>query len=298
MTNEELKNRIDNKTLDDNVLILKYYDNKFICNQYIDAIASLKNREKKYIQSIEEIPEDNDFFGVEDNSLYVIDVDKFTEYPDDSYKNLIIVTKSVPDNLTIDYIDMCKIENWQIEAYVQYRLKGLGEREINWLCQVCKYDIYRLDMECRKIEMFPEGSQRLIFTELNMDNGYSDLSDQNIFNFTNAIIKKEYDVIGSLIPEIDSADLEPLGVVTILLNKFKQMVEFLMNPNATPQSVKMTEKQFYFLKNHPDKYSAFNVNEILKNIEFLSEIDYKIKSGNLELTREELLAYIVSHVLS
>ena len=59
----------------------------------------------------------------------------------------------------------------------------------------------------------------------------------------------------------------------------------------------LIQKQFYFLKNHPDKYSAFNVNEILKNIEFLSEIDYKIKSGNLELTREELLAYIVSHVL-
>lgn len=293
----QLKQKIVSNTLSDDILVLKYPDNKFLCNQYIDIICKNKNLKKVYINSLLDLPEEDDFFGLTADSLYVLDVEKLTEYPSNNLKNVVILTKVLPDNLEVDYVDMSKLINWQMEDYVAVMVPGLDVKECEWLCKICKYDIYRIDQECRKLKLFPEGAQKSIFNEINHENGYSDLTDQNIFNFTNAIILKELDVVGSLIPDLESADLEPLGCVTILLKKFRQMTEFLLNPKATPKSVNMSEKQFHYLRNHPEKYSAFNEKEILKNIEFLSEIDYKIKSGNLELNREQLLAYITTKVL-
>lgn len=297
MTNEQLKNKIESKTLDDSVLIMVYKECKFICNTYIDAICKYKNLEKQYINSINDIPDDNDFYEGSDNVLYILDVEKLQEYPTDQ-KNLIIITKSVPDNLDVDYVEMVEASNDHIISYVSMRLKGLSQDMVNWLCKICKYDVYRLDQECKKLEQFPEGSQQQMFMLMNQDNAYSDLSENNIFNFTNAIMKKEMETIGSLIPELDAADLEPLGCVTILLNKFKKMVDFLLNPKATAASCGMTDKQFWFLKKHPENYSVFSADKVIKNIEFLSNLDYQIKSGNLDLSREQLLSYIVVNVLA
>ncbi len=296
---QDLKKLIENKntSFPDNVLILKYKDNKFICNQYINAICEKRNLEKVYIDSIYDVS-DNSLFEDEPHYLYILDVEKLAEHPTAEDKNIIILCKSLPNDLEIDYVDMTEILPWHIESFAKLRLKGLDEKQINWLCQICKYDIFRIDQECKKLESFPEATQKVIFEQINEENGYSDLSDQNIFNFTNAIIKQEMNVVASLIPELESADLEPLGCVTILLKKFQEMTNFFLNPKATPASLKMSEKQFYFLKSHPEKYSTYPIAKILDNIEFLSNIDYQIKTGNLELTREQLLSYVVVNVLS
>ena len=107
-------------------VILKYSDNKFLCNQYVDEICKNKNLNKVYITTIEDAIED--YFGNND-TLYVIDVENFKEYPTEDYKNLVIICKSVPENLTIDFTDMTKLLNWQIEDYVKYRVPGLEENE-------------------------------------------------------------------------------------------------------------------------------------------------------------------------
>lgn len=298
MTNEKLKQAIESKTLDDSIIILLYKNDvaKYIANTYINEICKYKNLEKQYINSITQIPSDNDFLMDSDNVLYVLEVEKLTEYPMDE-KNLVIVTKSVPSDIQVDYVEMIEPTTNHILSYVSNRLKGLSEDIIKWLCNVCKYDINRLDNECKKLEKFPAASQNQIFMLMNQDNAYSDLSENNIFNFTNAVLDKKYDLIGELIQELDTADIEPLACVTILLNQFKKKIEFLLNPKATAQSCGMTDKQFYFLKKHPEKYSPFTSDEMIRNIEFLSNIDYQIKSGNLDLSREQLLSYITINVL-
>ena len=44
-----LKQKIIDKTVTDDIIILKYVDNKFLCKQYIDTIAEIRNMEKVYI---------------------------------------------------------------------------------------------------------------------------------------------------------------------------------------------------------------------------------------------------------
>ena len=287
-----LKDKINNNSLNDDIIIFKYVDNKFLCNQYIDTIAKLRNLEKVYINSIYEAEEDA--FGM-NNNLYVIDIDEFKEYPDSSFKNLIIMCKKLPDNLEIDYIDVAKPVNWQIEDFVKYRLKGLDENNVLWLCQICNYDIYRLDSECKKLEIFPQASQQQIFKRLKDDNGYSDLTDLNIFNFTDSLILHDMQKVVSMIKEMELIDIEPLAVVTILLKKFKQLLAVKTNNQSYIKELKMSDKQVWFLKNN--QASKFTENKLINNIEFLTSIDYKLKSGNLDLSRDNLLSYITCNLL-
>jgi len=287
-----LKQKIKDKTLNDDLIIFKYADNKFLCKQYIDTISEIRNKEKVYVNSIYEAEEDA--FGVDD-SLYIIDVEELKEYPDSSFKNLIIMCKKLPDNLEVDYIDVAKPVNWQIEDFVKYRLKGLDDNTILWLCQICGYDIYRLDQECKKIEAFPVGSQKEIFRQINADNGYCDLTDLNIFNFTDALILHDMQKVISMMKEMELIDIEPLAVVTILLKKFKQLLAVKTNNQSYIKELKMSDKQVWYLRSN--QASKFTENKLISNIEFLTGIDYKIKSGNLDLSRDNLLSYITCNLI-
>ena len=288
---KELKNKIITNTVGDDLIILKYSDNKFLCNQYIDSICKLRGRDKAYVDSIDESIED----FIPTNNLYVLDVEELTEYPNEYYKNLIIMCKTLPNNLEVDYVDVTKPVNWQIEDYVKYRLSGLDEKEVVWLCQVCKYDIYRLDQECKKLEIFPPASQKQVFMQINADNGYSDLTDLNIFNFTEALINKDFASMCSMLPDMEIIDIEPLAVVTILIKKFKQILALQTNNQSYIKDLKMSDKQIWFLKKN--QCGKFSDKKLINNIEFLTGIDYEIKSGNLDLSRSNLLSYIVCKVL-
>ena len=177
---KELKTRIVANSLKDSVLIFKYQDNKFLCYHYIDHICKNKNLEKIYINSLNDINNKDDLFESESKYLYILDVEKLTEDVDPELTNVIIVCKTLPDNLSVDYIDITKLVSWQIEDFVKMRLPGLDEKETKWLCEVSKYDIYRLDNECAKLEIFSAPKQKLLFKQINQDNGYVDLGENLI----------------------------------------------------------------------------------------------------------------------
>jgi len=288
-----LKEKIIKNTLDDSLIIFKYVDNKFLCKQYINTIASLRNMEKVYINSIEEAVDD--FLGLDNSSLFILDVEELKEYPTNDIKNLIIMCKKLPDNLEIDYIDVAKPVNWQIEDYVKYRLKGLDENSILWLCQICNYDIFRLNSECKKLELFPTGSQKEIFKQLKEDNVYSDLTDLNIFNFTDSLILHDMPKVIGMMKQMELIDIEPLAVVTILLKKFKQLLAVKTNNQQYIKNLNMSSKQVWFLKNN--QVNRFTENKLISNIEFLTGIDYQLKCGNLDLSRDNLLSYITCNLI-
>ena len=277
---KELKKRIVDNTLDDTVLILKYQDNKYLCYHYIDNICKNKGLQKAYIDSLSEINNKDNLFEEESKYLYVLDVEKLTENVDPELKNVIIVCKEVPDNLTIDYIDITKLVSWQIEDYVKLRLPGLDDKERKWLCEVCKYDIYRLDNECIKLEIFNTAGQKMIFKEINQENGYVDLNPLTIFNFTNALLKKDYNSLKMILSDLENIDVEATGVVTIMIKQLKNIIDVQLNPKNTAATLGVTPKQFNFIKYNVGK---FKDSQLINMFEFLTDIDYRLKTGQLTL---------------
>ena len=55
-----LKKAIEEKTLSDSPIILRYEDNDFLCKQYVNAICRNKKLDKFNISSIEEVLEAQD----------------------------------------------------------------------------------------------------------------------------------------------------------------------------------------------------------------------------------------------
>lgn len=306
----ELKNKIENNTLDDAILIFKYnkVDFEFLCEHYVNEIAKVKKLEKIYISSLDELVgntnSSDDFFTAENIKtpyLYIYKTDTLLslgEYYD--VKNLIIICGKVSKDIKIDYIDFPAVQNWQIEDFVKMRAPGLNDDMVKWLCNICKYDFYRLDNELKKIEIFDKKLQPIIFNQMSDEGVFSDLNTLNIMSLTNAIMQKDLFTINTILSDLKNIDIEATGLCTLLLRQFKCNIEVEGNRVWNPDLL-CTEKQFNYLKRNHTKYSTIQMYNIY---EFLTSLDMRLKSGELQFkvdnrpNNNSFADYIVVNVLA
>ena len=306
----ELKNKIENNTLDDAILIFKYnkVDFEFLCEHYVNEIAKVKKLEKIYISSLDELVGNtnsgDDFFTAENIKtpyLYIYKTDTLLslgEYYD--VKNLIIICGKVSKDIKIDYIDFPAVQNWQIEDFVKMRAPGLNDDMVKWLCNICKYDFYRLDNELKKIEIFDKKLQPIIFNQMSDEGVFSDLNTLNIMSLTNAIMQKDLFTINTILSDLKNIDIEATGLCTLLLRQFKWNIEVEGNRAWNPDLL-CTEKQFNYLKRNHAKYSTIQMYNIY---EFLTSLDMRLKSGELQFKADNrpnnnsFADYIVANVLT
>lgn len=289
----KLKSHIENKTLDDSFLILKYTDVPFIAKQYVDEISKFKNRQIVYVDSIDDIAEN--IFG-DDNILYVMNTDKLVRpIKATSLNNKVIICSSIDEDIlesVKDYVvDIPKLQQWQIRAYASKNLSGLSTEEVNWLSDITK-DVYRLSNEMDKISIFNKEEQSKIFSLLNDEDAYCDLNSNTIFNFTNAITKRDIKVVKNILETLETMDVEPVGVLTILYKSFKNIIDIQMSSNPTPESLNMSQKQFNAIRYNLGKFTN---SELIQIFETLTSIDKKLKSGNLPA--DNIIEYLLINIL-
>lgn len=293
----ELKNKILAQEALSFPLLFINYDNDYLIKSYIKKIAENNSLTIKEIESIKEMVDIESGMFKEVDYLYIYKLNKDDNLSKEQLKDykIILITDTDRNDSDIEKVVFNKLENWQIEAYVQALLPGLDNREVSWLCKNAKYDIWRLDNEASKLNIFDKKDQSKILMAINDDNGYVDLNELTIFNLSNAIMNKDMLSIKKVVEDIDNIDVEGTGLVTILLKNFLNIINIQTNSKATAQSLGMSEKQFRYLQyNQCNKYS----NEELFNIyNFLTDIDYKLKSGLLEMTNNQLNYYVLSHII-
>ena len=293
----ELKNKILAQEALSFPLLFINYDNDYLIKSYIKKIAENNSLTIKEIESIKEMVDIESGMFKEVDYLYIYKLNKDDNLSREQLKDykIILISDTDRNDSDIEKVIFNKLENWQIEAYVQALLPGLDNREVSWLCKNAKYDIWRLDNEASKLNIFDKKDQSKILMAINDDNGYVDLNELTIFNLSNAIMNKDMLGIKKGVEDIDNIDVEGTGLVTILLKNFLNIINIQTNSKATAQSLGMSEKQFRYLQyNQCNKYS----NEELFNIyNFLTDIDYKLKSGLLEMTNNQLNYYVLSHII-
>lgn len=290
----------------DRLYIFKWVDNPFLAFQYVNKLSEVRKLPIEYINSFEEVyTNDIDVFNLSEtaNTLKVYSCQKF-ECPQEvdltTIKDVVIIC----NELAFDYentYEFPKLEDWQIQAYMKSQCPGLNNDEIKWLYDITaslgknNENIYRLDNEMKKLKCFDVSKQEQVFRELSDVGGYNDLSPLTIFNFTNAILKKDKDTIISVLEDIDSIDVEGTGLITILHKNFKQLIDVQLGKNSTPESLGMSMKQYKAISYNCGKYSATS---LIKVFEFITGLDYKLKSGLLDMSNQRLIDYIVCSVLS
>lgn len=293
----ELKNKILAQEALSFPLLFINCDNDYLIKSYVKKIAENNSLTIKEIESIREMVDIESGMFKEVDYLYIYKLNKDDNLSKGQLKDykIILISDTDRNDSDIEKVVFNKLENWQIEAYVQALLPGLDNREVSWLCKNAKYDIWRLDNEASKLNIFDKKDQSKILMAINDDNGYVDLNELTIFNLSNAIMNKDMLGIKKVVEDIDNIDVEGTGLVTILLKNFLNIINIQTNSKATAQSLGMSEKQFRYLQyNQCNKYS----NEELFNIyNFLTDIDYKLKSGLLEMTNNQLNYYVLSHII-
>lgn len=273
-------------------------DNDYLIKTYINLLAKNTFLTIKEVESIQEMIDIESSMFKDCDYLYIYRDKKEDVYDIQSlmdYKLVIITDDKSKDFGSIDTVVFKKLEPWQIESYIAALVPGLTSQEIEWLCKNAGYDINRLDNEASKLSIFDRKEQPNIFKQINDENGYCDLNELTIFNLSNAIIKKDIVQIKRVIKDIENIDIDAVGLTTILMKNFLNILNIQTNSRATADSLGMSEKQFRYLQyNQCNKYSN---EKLIKIYDFLTGLDYKLKNGLLDMSNNELTYYIVSKIM-
>lgn len=300
MTNLEiLKNSIENNSVSDEIIIFEYLDTDFVCNQYIQKISEIKNMDVEYIEDIDRFLHP-DIFDIYNNEsfLYVYRIDTLSEINENifSRQNIVIISnkieKSVKDIYYKYIYEIPRLENWQIKDYVYSIEPEISQDKLNNLLESCKYNIYRIDNELHKINMFSNLEKPYVFDEFISENVFSDLSKYSVFDFTNAILKKDKEKLITIYKDKNNVDIEPIGVVTILVNSFRDVIRLQFDPRLTPETSGIQKNKFWAIKYNCGYYTN---KELIDIFTFLCSLDLKVKNGYV--STDMLIDYIIINVL-
>lgn len=305
MTIQELKSQIESSCVTDAPIIFKEDESRFLSNQYITAISKCRNLEINYIEDLSEVVSDKfDFFACETDEqprcLNVLKSEVYNWGEKDLARatNLIVVVTKFADKDTekklSDYIVvMPKLEDWQIKDYVYSICEGVAQKDLDWLMSLCGKNLLRLQQELDKLTLFSIPERKYLFDSFIRDGVMNDMSEYNIFNFTNAIASKDLTTLKSIYKEIERADITDFYLLTVLLKNFRNIVLVQLNSNPTPETTGLESKQLYAIKRIPRVYSP---EQLVKIFTFLCDIDRMVKEG--ELPSDLVVDYITVKILS
>lgn len=302
MTLQELKESIENNTFQPTTMILVSED-KFIPLMYINEIIKKFDYNVTYIESLLEINSGtDDIFGDfnEPTSDLIIFNTNLVDFSDEllyNKDNLIVIANKIDKGPKKFYgdllIEIPKLADWQIKDMVYSFCKGIDHKQLDWLIHNCNEDVYRLYQESVKLNIFNEAERKTLFEEMLEDGAFDDLSSNTIFNFTNAILKKDIPSLRLIYEEIDNIDINDFGLLTILYNNFNNIINIQLGLNPTAESLGMKSGQFNALRHNCGFY---NKNQLINIFKLLSDMDRRVKSG--EFPTNIMRDYMILSILS
>lgn len=298
---KELKQSIENKSIKVGFMIFKYSDNDFLPLQYLHEIKNILNTEIQFIDDIKAVlGSSNFFFDDNETDLNVLCCDTFSDDIPNlvNQTNLIIICKKIDkecEQLFKDNIvEFPKLEEWQIKDYVYSIASGVNEKDLDKLISICNKDIYRIDKELKKLKIFNEQERKYVYEKFSYDGIFEDLSEHNIFDFCNAIFKKDVISLSNLYAELNKIDVEPLGLVKLLYDNLKVIIAIQLDPGATAESVGIANNRFWAIKKNNCGY--YTRDQLLSMFYIVTDIDRKLKSGLI--TNDLIVDYLVCHIFS
>jgi DNA polymerase III delta subunit len=285
-------------------------DNYFVADQYASYLAGLKEQSITYIES-EALTMNKDVF-IDDAStvsptLYVIKQDALTMSSFDSIQgiaNLSLVhntilmctsiDKDVKDKLadmkymTLVYIP--KLKDWHIKEYIKTRCPGLKDTQIEWLYANNPLNIYAINNEVDKIEIFDKAIQDLVLDELSKANNFSVSNSYAIYNVANAIMKKDINALASSVEAYSKSGIDAFAFIGVMRKNLLNTILIQMNPKATAEGLGMSYGQFRAIQYNCNKYSNI---QLAKMFDFITSLDSYVKEGLLDLDDNQLFCYVV-----
>ena len=301
MNLKDLKGLIESKQPLPTLIIFKGI-HTFIANQYVNAMLQNLNVELEYVDSLESMQsKELDIFAIEQTiptlRLYRTDNLEYTSVDLYSDKPLVIIAKKIDKDVESQYksniIELVELEEWQIKDYLYSILDGVDRELIDWLIKRFNCNIDRLQLEADKLLIFEPNERNIILNQMIQENAFSDTVQDNIFDFTDSIVKKDLNRLINIYRNINVIDIENIAVHIIMYKNFIKLLQVWLSNNPTTQSTGLSSNQIYAISKLPRVWSA---DSLVSIVEFLTGIDYNVKVGNLPVPL--LRDYIVVNILS
>ncbi len=303
MTLQELKESIENKSFSPSTMVIVSED-KFIPLMYLREIERNIGYSMNYVESITDIGADeDDIFGVTSGTnakdITVLNTNIVDFCNDTIFRepNVIVLANSISPEAKTFYrnilIEVPKIVDWQLQDMVYSYCKGVNTKYLDWLIKECNEDVYRLYNESLKLSIFNEVDRQEVFSSMDSDGAFDDLTSNSIFNMTNAIVKRDVQSIQLMYSDLKTMGVSDFGLLSVLYTNFMNIVAIQMGINPTADKLGMKQNQFNAVRYNCGKYSN---NQLVSILRILSDIDRKIKSG--EMPTSILIDYLIISILS
>lgn len=299
MTLIELKNYITNKIAPTDFMIFVNKDSSFLVSQYLQAIGNLFDNGIRKVSSIYEPQQSSlSLLAVPEGTLNVVTVETFDERAEDysQFENTIVVCeqvdKSIVKSLEDYIIKFPKLEEWQILDYAKTLCPEADETDLLWLIQASDNDIERVLNELEKVTLFSKEDQRAVFASIRFD-PQTDLFKTDLFAIVNALVEGDFTVLFDFIKHNGHNILEPVMLANRALTSLKNIILISQNPGITAEDCGVSGGQFRFLKY---KYTSLNVEAVRNKIKFLTNFDLDLKTSRLDLSKRDMLNYLISNL--
>ena len=302
----ELKQAVSDGTLGSDFLVLVCDGNQFLANQYINELCRTTARAKNVISSIYSLNTALSLVMDYSETVNVVKTDVFEEKAEDysEFENIIVicnkVDKKIEKAVSKYMVKMPKLVDWQIKSYIKFCCPGLSDPAVDWLYNLIGNDLYRLQVELDKIKIFKPEDQEQVFSELANDQ-FVDMFRANIFNLKNELVSGKLNELPQFMTFRETSGIAALQLTSILLNEFKKALFISQNSGLTAADLEglfgITSKQYYAIKKAYQYFPAWKLQE---NIELLSNIDLRLRTGRLDMTglpKTFLLDYIMFKVV-
>lgn len=299
MTLRELKLSIQSKDVPDTFFVFVCPPNDyFLATSYIDAICESKQLEKVMAESIFNQESALSLVMGFENDFRVVFTDTFEEACADysKFTNTAVVCSKVDKKLekaVAEYvIAVPAVVDWQVKDFIKQKAPKLTDQNIDELYLASGGNMYMLDNMLTKITLFPEKEQSTIAFEITHEPG-SHLYDTPTYTLVDGIIKNDRDAIKKYVLTNQTSKDEFLGLVNLLLNKVKALL-WVEYSNKTAAELGMSDKQYYFLKNHRSGQSMAALQQKLK---VLTALDLQLKSGLLDVSNQRQIDYLIAKLV-
>jgi len=300
MTLQELKIQLLEGTAPTDFMILLCKDNDFIANQYIERMCQLKHVKENRISSIyEPLASALSLVINFEENVNVLRVDKFDEKSDDysQFENTVVICyeldKAIASAVKGYVITIPALQDWQIKSYMKTICKDLSKDTIDWLYAASSGDIYRIINELDKLTLFGPEEQIQIIEDLKND-PKSGLYPHDDFVISNALETNKKDKLADVLLHINCIKYDPIAVANAMLKKLKNLALIKLDNSIKPAELGISDKAYYYIK----KNANYPLDKLFNDVEFLSSLDLRLKSSELELTPDKLLDYIVCKLVS
>lgn len=297
---QELKKIIETGLVPKDFIILIIKDNTFLAKQYMKAlIKNAKNNINK-LKSIYELQYSTySLLVAPTSSLNIIYTDIFDERSEDysQFKNTIIVCNDIDKDLkpvVENYIvSLPKLESWQILDYGKQLCPFIDEHDLQWLIDITNSDIDRVDNELNKISIFNTKQEQLAIFSAIRDDSQTDLFQLDIFKVVNALVDGDLLFLYNTLTNKSLYSLDAVVLANRTFTSLKKILLVTQKYGLDLKTINVTEKQRAFLIR---KYNNLNIEAVRQKIKFLTNLDVRLKTSQLDLDKQAFINYLIANL--